>query len=118
MNRLYSALTAATAVLLALNGSATAWADPAPPEAAPDPFPDIRYYDEVDANSFALPGGVWFSSPTGQNCGIWGLGNFGCAGDLPGAPPGTDHIGWINGDRAVHYDWSMAARFPATQAQQ
>jgi hypothetical protein len=118
MNRLYGAVTAVTAVLLALNGSATARADPAPPEAAPNPFPDIRYYDEVDANSFALPGGVWFISPTGENCGIWGLGSFGCAGDLPGAPPGTDHIGWIDGDRAVHYDWSVAARFPATQAQQ
>jgi hypothetical protein len=118
MNRLYSAAVAVSAVLLALNGSATARADPAPPEAAPDPFPDIRYYDEVDANSFALPGGVWFVSPTGQNCGIWGLGSFGCAGDLPGAPPGTDHIGWIDGDRAVHYDWSVAVRFPPTQAQQ
>jgi hypothetical protein len=121
MNRLRSAvtaMTAMTAMLLALNGSATALADPAPPEAAPDPFPDIRYYDDVDANSFALPGGVWFISPTGQNCGIWGLGSFGCAGQLPGAPPGTNHIGWVDGDRAVHYDWSVAVRFPPTQAQQ
>jgi hypothetical protein len=118
MNRLYTAVTAMTAVLLALNGSVTAVADPAPPEAAPNPFPDIRYYDEVDANSFALPGGVWFISPTGQNCGIWGLGSFGCAGQLPGAPPGTTHIGWVDGDRAVHYDWSVAVRFPPTQAQQ
>jgi hypothetical protein len=118
MNRLYSAVMAVTVVLLALAGSVPARADPAPPEAAPNPFPDIRYYDEVDTNGFALPGGVWFISPTGQNCGIWGLGSFGCAGDFAGAPPGTDHIGWIDGDRAVHYDWSVAVRFPATQAQQ
>jgi hypothetical protein len=93
-------------------------APPPPPEPEPNPWPDIRYYDELDANQFALPGGVWFVSPTGQNCGIWGRGNFGCSGHIPGAPPGVSHIGWINGDRAVHYDWSMAVRFPPTQAQQ
>jgi hypothetical protein len=49
---------------------------------------------------------------------VWGLGSFGRAGDIPGASAGVSHIGWIEGDRAVHYDWSMAVRFPATQAQQ
>lgn len=96
-------------------------APPAPPppvDPGPNPWPDIRYYDELDANGFALPGGVWFLSPTGLTCGIWGRGNFGCAGDFPGAPPGVSHIGWINGDRDVHYDWSMDARFPGTQAEQ
>lgn len=99
--------------LLAVAGAATAVADPA---AEPSPYPDIRYFDKLDPNDFALPGGVWFIAPTGQNCGIWGLGSFGCVGDIPGAPPGTSHIGWIDGDRAVHYDWSMAVRFPNTQA--
>jgi hypothetical protein len=94
-----------------------AQAEPPPPPAEPNPWPDIRYYDVLDANQFALPGGVWFVSPTGQNCGIWGRGNFGCTGAIPGAPANVRHIGWINGDRAVHYDWSMAVRFPATQAQ-
>ena len=118
MNRIYRAATAVSAVILAYNGVAAAQADPGPAEAALDPFPDIRYYDEVDANTFALPGGVWFIAPTGQNCGIWGLGSFGCAGDIAGAPAGTSHIGWVDGDRAVHYDWSVAARFPATEARQ
>jgi hypothetical protein len=118
MFRRRSVIVAVGAMVLTVNGSATAQADPAPPQEAADPFPDIRYYDELDANSFALPGGVWFVAPTGQNCGIWGLGSFGCAGDIPGAPAGVSHIGWIDGDRAVHYDWSMAVRFPATQAQQ
>jgi hypothetical protein len=104
------------AIALAVANNATAAADPQPPDVGPNPYPDIRYYDNVDPDSFALPGGVWFIGPTGQNCGIWGLGSFGCAGDIPGAPPGTQHIGWIDGDRAVHYDWSMASRFPATQA--
>lgn len=118
MNRRYCATAALVAAVAVLSSPAPALAEPAPPEATSDPFPDIRYYDELDAEAFALPGGVWFVAPTGQDCGIWGLGNFGCAGDIPGAPAGTRHIGWINGDRAVHYDPSFAARFPATQAQQ
>ncbi|HYB80718.1 MAG TPA: hypothetical protein VED43_03505 [Mycobacterium sp.] len=118
MNRPYSAMVIVSLLMLALSNPAPAQADPPPPLTAPDPFPDIRYYDELDANSFALPGGVWFIAPTGQNCGIWSLGSFGCAGNIPGAPAGTSHIGWIDGDRAVHYDWSVAARFPATQARQ
>ncbi|UXA05890.1 hypothetical protein KXD96_23850 [Mycobacterium sp. SMC-2] len=118
MNRFYGALAIVSAMILALGSPASAQADPPPPLTAPDPFPDIRYYDEADPGSFALPGGVWFIAPTGQNCGIWGLGSFGCAGDIPGAPAGTSHIGWIDGDRAVHYDWSVAVRFPATQARQ
>lgn len=83
-----------------------------------NPFPDIRYNDRVDAANFALPGGVWFRTPTGQNCGIWGLGSFGCVGNIPGAPAGVTHIGWIDGDTAVHYDWSVAVRFPDAVGQQ
>jgi hypothetical protein len=117
-NRLDRIFTGIGVTLLALTNVATALADPQSPDPSPDPYPDIRYYDQLDANNFAVPGGVWFIAPTGQNCGIWGLGSFGCAGDIAGAPPGTSHIGWIDGDRAVHYDWSMAARFPASQAVQ
>lgn len=106
----------ASVIVYIISSAATALADPAS-DVEPNPWPDIRYYDHVDTGTYAQPGGVWFTGPTGQNCGIWGLGNFGCVGDIPGAPPGTSHIGWINGDRAVHYDWSMAARFPSTQAQ-
>lgn len=91
-------------------GAAPALSDP-----GINPFPDIRYYDRVDASGFVEPGGVWFTAPTGQNCGIFGLGSFGCTGAIPGASPGTSVIGWIDGDRAVHYDWSMAVRFPATR---
>lgn len=111
----HTLMTAVGAAVLTLGGSVTAHADP--PAATPNPYPDIRYYDRLDANNFALPGGVWFLSPTGQNCGIWGRGDFGCAGEIPGAPAGVSHIGWIDGDRSMHYDWSVAARFPATQAE-
>ncbi|BBY65806.1 hypothetical protein [Mycolicibacterium helvum] len=115
MKRTYCAVAA---LMMALGNAGPAHADPAGTENPPDPFPDIRYYDQVDTGGFVQPGGVWFTAPTGQNCGIWGLGSFGCAGDIPGAPAGVSHIGWIDGDRAVHYDWSMAVRFPASQAQQ
>ncbi|MGV0617939.1 hypothetical protein ABQE58_23905 [Mycolicibacterium elephantis] len=99
----------------ALSAVAPVHAEPVSPA---DPWPDIRYYEEADLNRFMLPGGLWFVAPTGQNCGIWGRGNFGCTGVIPGAPPDVRHIGWINGDRAVHYDWSMAVRFPPTQARE
>lgn len=132
------ALLAAAITATVISGeTASAHADPTQPPPAPQmaaeqpgaadssppadpgvsPWPDIRYYDQLDANDFALPGGVWFLSPTGLSCGIWGRGNFGCSGQIPGAPPDVTHIGWINGDRAVHYDWSMAVRFPPTQAE-
>jgi len=114
VNLLYFAPAAIIAAVL--GNPVAARAEPPHPEAVIDPFPDIRYYDIVDAEPYVLPGGVWFTTPGGQNCGIWGRGNFGCSGDIPGAPDGVRHIGWVNGDRAVHYDWSMAARFPATRA--
>ncbi|MGV0715556.1 hypothetical protein ABQE93_09135 [Mycolicibacterium sp. XJ662] len=118
MKRLYSIVAALIATVAAVSSPASAQADPdpTPAESVIGPFPDIRYYDVVDPAAYVLPGGVWFVAPGGQNCGIWGRGNFGCTGDIPGAPDGVRHIGWINGDRAVHYDWSMAVRFPATRA--
>ncbi len=112
-----SAATALGALAMMFGAAAPAAAGPGAAEAAPDPFPDIRYYDVADPGQFIQPGGVWFTAPTGQNCGIWGLGSFGCTGAIPGAPAGTSHIGWIDGDRAVHYDWTMAVRFPPTRAQ-
>lgn len=112
--KLVLAIAGAITAALATAGPALAEPEESVPQA--EPWPDIRYYDRLDPNAFVLPGGIWFRAPTGQSCGIWGLGNFGCAGPIPGAPAGTTHIGWIDGDRAVHYDWSMAVRFPPTQA--
>lgn len=106
-----------TALAMVFACTATVSAEPGSADAVPNPFPDTRYYERADAGLFVEPGGVWFTAPTGQNCGIWGLGSFGCSGVIPGAPAGIEHIGWIDGDRAVHYDWSMAVRFPATRAQ-
>lgn len=114
--KLVLAIAGAITAALATAGPALAEPEESVPQA--EPWPNIRYYDRLDPNAFVLPGGIWFRAPTGQSCGIWGLGNFGCAGPIPGAPAGTTHIGWIDGDRAVHYDWSMAVRFPPTQAQQ
>ena len=75
MNRLHCTMAAVNVVIVALSSVATAQADPAPPVATPDPFPDIRYYDQLDASNFALPGGVWFTAPTGDSCGL-GSGQF------------------------------------------
>ncbi|BBZ78877.1 hypothetical protein MANY_42140 [Mycolicibacterium anyangense] len=115
----WSAAVALVGTLVAgVAGTPIAGAEPNQQDPGASPYPDIRYYDKLDPLQFAQPGGIWFIAPTGQNCGIWGLGSFGCAGNIPGAPPGVSHIGWIDGDRAVHYDWSMDVRFPATAAVQ
>ena len=93
--------------------------------AAPtSPYPDdeliVTSYDRLDPGEFVVDGspGIWFLSPTGLNCGIWYQGSFGCAGDIPGAPPGTTHIGWFNGNLVVRDDGGVAFQFPAGQAQQ
>lgn len=100
-------------------------ADPPGGDAPPpnSPFPDLdvitAYYTKLNPEEFYLPDrfGVWFLSPTGMNCGIWIWGSFGCSGDIPGAPPGDNHIAWFNGNRAVHHGWTAAMQYPAAQAQ-
>lgn len=108
------ALTVAVAALLMSTTSPMADAD----DRASDPWPTTRFFDGVDPADFALPGtdGVWFLAPTGHSCGIWGRGSFACSGDIPGAPAGTRALGWITGDRAMHYDWTVAWRMPPAQA--
>lgn len=101
---------------------APAHGEPASGDARPNPYPELRYFTEIDAGPYTLPDlagvalpdqpGVWFVTAQGLNCGIWFRGSFGCTGDIPGAPPGTHQIGWITGDARVHYDWTMAIRFP------
>ena len=100
-------------LLAAVVLSASAYAEP-----ELEPWPSIRFFERVDAAAFSVPGadGVWFVAPTGQNCGIWGRGSFSCSGDIPGAPPSTQALGWVTGDRAMHYDWSVSFRMPATRA--
>lgn len=89
---------------------------------SPGPYPGIthvlRYYTQLEPDEFFIADhpGVWFLSPTGLNCGIWFYGDFGCAGDIPGAPPGTNHIAWYDKDRVVHHDWIAAVQFPSGQA--
>jgi hypothetical protein len=91
-------------------------------EPAPSPYPDnahvLRTYDSVEPDRFFIADqpGVWFLTPTGLDCGIFYKGGFGCAGDIPGAPAGTENIAWYNGDRMVHYGWPAAVQFPAGRA--
>ncbi|MGH3556405.1 MAG: hypothetical protein ACRDTK_02655 [Mycobacterium sp.] len=97
-------------------------ADP-PGDAAADPFPAMAHitawYTQVDADEYLSPdhASVWFLSPTGLTCGIWFWGSFGCTGNIPGAPPGDNHIAWLNGNRAVHHGWTAAMQFPAGHAE-
>ncbi len=104
---------------------APAYADPAAGDAPPSPYPELRYFTEIDSAPYSLGDspaadlpdqpGVWFVTAQGLNCGIWFRGSFGCTGDIPGAPAGTHQIGWITGDERVHYDWTMAIRFPPSR---
>jgi hypothetical protein len=103
--------------------TATALADPVA-AAAPE-YPELRYFTKIDPAPFAQsdpPGaslpdqpGYWFVTAQGLSCGIWFRGSFGCIGAIPGAPAGVDKIGWITGDTRVHYDWTLAIRFPPTR---
>jgi hypothetical protein len=109
----------ASAIGLTFNSMIPAHAEPDPD----NPYPDMKlvaaWYNPLAAEEFFIPEarGVWFVSPSGLNCGIWTWGSFGCAGAIPGAPPGIDRIAWYNGNRAVHYGWTAAIGFPAGQAQ-
>ncbi|WP_156688358.1 hypothetical protein [Mycobacterium sp. Marseille-P9652] len=97
-------------------------ADPIDKPIEPNPYPPdsvvLTSYTRVDPADYFMPGlyGVYFLSPTGLNCGVWLRGSFGCEGVLPGAPPGTDHIGWFNGDTTVHHDPFIAIGFPHVRA--
>jgi hypothetical protein len=93
---------------------APAYAEPAAAESNPDPYPELRYFTRIDAGPYIDPAGqgTWFVTAQGLRCGIWFRGSFGCTGAIPGAPAGVDKIGWITGDTRVHYDWTMAVRFP------
>jgi hypothetical protein len=104
---------------------ASAHAEPAAGDSRPNPYPELQYFTQIDAAPYALGDppaadlpnqpGVWFVTAQGLNCGIWFRGSFGCTGDIPGAPAGTHQIGWIAGDARVHYDWTMAIRFPPSR---
>ena len=121
-----------SAIGLALGAAIPGYADP-PADVPASPFPELSritmWYTQLNADEFFIPDQrpmpgdttgqpyVWFLSPSGLNCGIWFWGGFGCAGAIPGAPPGDNHIAWFNGNRAVHHGWTAAMQFPAGQAQ-
>lgn len=91
--------------------------DPSSPY--PAPYFILRYYDKVKYDDYFTrsAGGVWFSTPLGLNCGIWDRGSFGCAGNIPGAPPGTKNVGWVNGNIQMRYDWLLGFQFPPGRAE-
>lgn len=116
VSKLVRGCMAALALPLLL-AQAEAHADPEDPN---DPYPQLRYFTEISTDPYQVPGqGVWFVTANGLNCGIWWRGSFGCTGDqIPGAPAGTQQIGWMTGDARVHFDWTMAVRFPSARGTQ
>ncbi|SPX87977.1 Uncharacterised protein [Mycobacteroides abscessus] len=120
------ALAIVTAAVITIIGPAAstseANADPVDTSAVTPDYPELRYFTKIDPTPYAvsdsagvsLPDqpGYWFITTEGINCGIWFRGSFGCIGDIPGTPTGVDKIGWITGDTRVHYDWTLATRFP------
>lgn len=111
----------ACGISIALVAALPAHADP--PDGPLSPYPDryliLRSYDLVRHDDYFTrsSGGVWFSTPLGLNCGIWDRGSFGCAGAIPGAPPGTTNIGWVNGNLVTRYDWLLGVQFPPGRAE-
>lgn len=95
---------------------------------APNPYPSfefmMRSYDRHEPDefftatqNFTASGNVlWFQAPGDLNCAIWDRGSFGCTGDIRGAPPGTTHIGWVNGNLVVRHDPQLGSQFPPGQA--
>lgn len=114
INRLVATLGACSALAGALLTAGPASADP-----PKKPYPDISRYSKMDFEGFQITDkpGVWFSSPTGLDCGIWDDGSFGCTGPIPGSPAGTNQIGWFRGDGAAHFDNTAQPRFSSGQAQ-
>lgn len=110
------------AIGIAISTAMPAYAEPRG-DAANNPFPELKsitaWYTQVEPEDFFIPDrpGVWFLSPSGINCGIWYRGSFGCTGNIPGAPPGDNHIAWFNGNRSVHHGWTAAIQFPSGQAE-
>ena len=115
--------TTAVAIALVLDAVAPGHADPGG-DASGSPFPSLTHisswYNELESERFFIVDhpGVWFLTVSGLNCGIWDRGSFGCVGEIPGAPAGTNHIAWFNGNRSVHYGWTAGIQFPAGQADQ
>ncbi|MCW2729603.1 MAG: Uncharacterized protein JWR13_419 [Mycobacterium sp.] len=110
----------ASTIGLAFATVAPGHADP-PGDVPANPFPEmghvLAWYDKFEPDQLFIADhpGVWFLSPSGLTCGIWDRGSFGCTGDIPGLPPGSNHIAWFNGNRSVHYGWTAAIQFPPGQ---
>ena len=116
------ATMAMSAIVFVLSGAPAAGAEPgADPMKGPYPSAAfiLSHYTKVKYDDYFTDavGGVWFTTPLGLNCGIWDRGSFGCTGDIPGAPPGTTNIGWVNGNIVMRYDWLLGVQFPPGRAQ-
>ena len=111
MRSTFRALALAGSVIAATTGLAPLAV--AKPDEPKSPYPDITRYVKQDFEGYRVAGqrGVWFSTPSGLDCGIWEDGSFGCTGAIPDSPAGTNQIGWFTGDNAPHFDNTKQLRF-------
>ncbi len=96
-------------------GVLTAVPASAAPQKPTKPYPDISRFAKLDFEGFQLADkpGIWFSTPSGLNCGIWDDGSTGCTGTIPGAPGGANQVGWFSGESNAHFDNTDQLRFVA-----
>ncbi|WP_078315733.1 hypothetical protein [Mycobacterium sp. D16Q16] len=115
MSQKWFAMVGAVASLAMSVGTAL----PAAADPPKDPYPDTSKYAKFDFEGFRIADkpGVWFSSTSGLSCGIWDDGSFGCNGVIPGAPAGTNQVGWFSGEGSAHFDNTEQIRFTSGEAQ-
>lgn len=112
--KLFAMVGAVAGLAISVGAALPAAADP-----PKNPYPDTSKYAKLDFESFRIADkpGLWFSTPSGLECGIWEDGSFGCTGAIPGAPGGANQVGWFSGDSAAHFDNTGQPRFSSGQAQ-
>ncbi|MDA4109122.1 hypothetical protein [Mycolicibacterium holsaticum] len=107
-------LTGAFALVAGLCAAAISSASP-----TAGAYPEIDGYQPAsDIQNYKVVGktGVWFTSPLGVRCAIEDDGSYGCSGDLPGAPPGSNEVAWFVGDPFPRIYHAEAPRFSAPSA--
>lgn len=82
----------------------------APSALAQQGYPDVSQYNAPSSLAKYRTtdrDGLWFSTGVGLICAIGDDGSYGCSDKVPGAPAGSNEVGWFPGDsfpRLYHTD--------------
>lgn len=118
MNRLTRTMVLFLSALLLGVGSCSAATSFAAPTAGPYPNLDgYKTVPNVENYKVVSETGVWFTSSLGVRCAIEDDGSYGCSGELPGAPPGSNEVAWFFGDPFPRIYHAAAPRFSSAGAQ-